>query len=319
MIPTPERPLEILHVEDNDGDALLARLALQNSFTKEGCRLHRVRAMGEAMALLQQQPFDAVLLDLKLHDTAGESTVCRIRSLDANVPILVLSGEQDMDRAIQCMREGAQGFIVKGSSDGRALALSLLASIERKANERQLRRLANEDVLTGLPNRRRFLEHLEQMLRHGERWKHRQAILFMDVNGFKSVNDTHGHEAGDALLKQIALRLHDGLRACDMLARYAGDEFVVHLDCEQSITLEDCVRVATKISGLFDSPIPIDGVEIMTGISIGIAVFPECGRSVETLLRQADLAMYTAKRNQRAFAFAGPLEPEISTRRVEAG
>ena len=201
------------------------------------------------------------------------------------------------------MRSGAQEYLIKGHGDDRTFELSVLTSIERKIYERHLFTLANKDELTGLPNRRAFLEHMKQQCMLAARWQRKEYVLFMDVNGFKQVNDTFGHEVGDKLLQEIAKKIKSVLRASDMLARFAGDEFIVHLDLNANEPLETVTQVAEKISVVFDQPLLIDGQGIKTGISIGISGSPVGGRDTELLIKAADQAMYEAKETGKRFVF----------------
>lgn len=303
-----QHPLQILHIEDNEGDAQFARIALCEGLRRTGCYIERAKCVLDGLRLIKDKLFDIVLLDLHLGDAQGLTALLQVKSRAPDTPIVVLTGREDVNLALDCVEEGAQDYLIKGSCDSRSMTVSVLSSIQRKQQEKELFRLAHHDSLTGLPNRSRFLEHLGQALLHGARWNHRQAVMFMDVNGFKSVNDTHGHSVGDELLRQIAGRLRNGLRACDVLARYAGDEFIVHLDSEESIGIDDCVRVATKLTALFERPFKIEDVHLHSGVSIGIALFPEAGNDVATLIEQADMAMYKAKKANRAYAFADPAD-----------
>jgi diguanylate cyclase (GGDEF)-like protein len=295
--------LKLLHVEDDDGDAKIVQRALTKEFTKTPCELVRVTSLVEAIHKLQEHTFDAVLLDLNLTDVQGLNSVKRIKEQNPDLPIVVLSGHDDIDLALDTVRYGAQEYMVKGSGDGKVMGLAVLSSIERKAHERLLFKQANHDELTGLPNRRMFFEYMHRTLLRAGRWKRKEGIVFMDVNGFKKVNDTFGHETGDMLLRQIATRLKTGLRACDMVARYAGDEFVAHLDSEGGISHEACTRVAEKIADLFRDPIAVSGHEIKTSISIGIALYPDHGKDTEELIQNADKAMYEAKKQGKDFCF----------------
>jgi diguanylate cyclase (GGDEF)-like protein len=171
-----------------------------------------------------------------------------IKEVNPDLPIVIFSSHHDNDIALDAVRGGAQEFVVKGEGSSRMLALSVLSSIERKRYERHLFKLANHDSLTGLPNRRMFQEYIKHWLARAERWQRTEAIMFIDVNGFKKVNDTLGHDIGDELLTQIAARLKVGLRASDMLARYAGDEFIVHLDMGATISEDTCAQLAEKSS-----------------------------------------------------------------------
>jgi len=165
---------------------------------------------------------------------------------------------------------------------------------ELKQRDAHFRHLAFHDALTGLPNRLLFCERLDHALKRSTRDDERLSVIFIDLNGFKEVNDKLGHEAGDLVLKEVARRFHDLLRrSTDTVARYGGDEFVILIedlkDAEQSVQLAS--RVVAEIS----RPITYRNHRIRIGASIGMAFFPEDGNSTETLLNYADAAMYSAK------------------------
>lgn len=163
--------------------------------------------------------------------------------------------------------------------------------------EQQLIHLASHDVLTGLPNRRLMLEHLGRAVQRCVRHKKIMALLFMDLNGFKPVNDKYGHEAGDEVLKQVAQRLSGTIRASDMVARLGGDEFVVL--AEDIADKDDVCDIVRKITAEIKRPFRlIEGSDVTISASIGVAIYPRDGEDTETLLRNADTAMYEAKRNQ---------------------
>ncbi len=296
--------LQLLHVEDDDGDAKFLERTFAREFDKNSYNIHRVTSLHDALGALRHSDFHAVLLDLGLNDASGLDGLNAIKEDHPDLPVVILSGSNDSDTALKAVRGGAQEYVVKAHSNSRMLALAVLSSIERKRYERHLFRLANYDVLTGLPNRRMFQDYIRRWLLRAERWKRTEAIMFMDVNGFKTVNDTLGHEVGDELLIQISARLKLGLRASDMLARYGGDEFVVHLDLGAAVDRESCGQLADKISKIFTDPIHIGGSAIATGISIGIAFYPEDGKDSMELIQRADEAMYIAKRRHEHYAFA---------------
>lgn len=302
-------PLRLLHVEDDDGDAKSLQRAFAKEFERSSCRIERVYSLTEALQALRHGVFNAVLLDLGLSDTSELEGLNAIKEENPELPVVILSGHNDNDTALRAVRAGAQEYVVKAHSNSRMLALSVLSSIERKRHERHLFRLANHDALTGLPNRRMFLEYIRRWLLRAERWQRTEAVMFIDVNGFKTVNDSLGHDIGDELLIQIAARLKLGLRASDMLARYGGDEFVVHLDMGAEIDRASCAQLAEKVCRLFADPVDIGGNAIATGVSIGIAFYPDNGRDAAELIQKADDAMYAAKRRRTGFAFAG-IAPE---------
>ncbi len=164
---------------------------------------------------------------------------------------------------------------------------------QRKRSEAEIAYRANYDALTGLPNRALLAERLNQSLKQARRENTRVAVLFIDLDLFKRVNDTLGHAIGDALLQAVAERMRQCVRETDTIARQGGDEFVVLLvDIEGSSAAG---IVAEKIISLLAAPFDLSGNEIHIGASIGITLFPEDGVDVETLFRNADLAMYRAK------------------------
>ena len=164
---------------------------------------------------------------------------------------------------------------------------------ERKTSEERIHRLAHYDALTGLPNRTLFNDRLQQVLIKAKRDKTRMALMFLDLNKFKPVNDIFGHAMGDLLLKEVAKRIQDCLRESDSAARIGGDEFIVLLPNIE--TAQDAVSVAEKISEAFNLPFELAGHSLHISSSVGIAVYPEHGDDDKTLMRNADLAMYHVK------------------------
>ena len=189
-------------------------------------------------------------------------------------------------------------------ADGEIDYLSIVARdiSERKQFEAELLHQATHDRLTGLPNRFLLLDRLEAELAHVRRRDGIAAVLFFDLDNFKRVNDSLGHAAGDAVLCQVAARMQGCLRPTDTVARHGGDEFTVAVGDLQRI--EDVLAVLRKVRAAFELPVHIGSQELFVTFSIGIAVFPHDGAGVETLLRNADTAMYRAKaagRNQYRF------------------
>ena len=166
-----------------------------------------------------------------------------------------------------------------------------------KDSERQLQQLAHYDQLTRLPNRHLINERLAQSLRRARRRQQRLAVIFLDVDSFKNINDSFGHEAGDRLLTTTAERLRDVLRENDAVGRIGGDEFLVVLE-DVSIA-EDVTPIAEKIIGALRLPITFDRNEVSVSASLGISIYPEDGQSADVLMRNADAAMYSAKEQGR--------------------
>lgn len=163
--------------------------------------------------------------------------------------------------------------------------------------EQEITQLAYNDTLTGLPNRRLFMNRLEHALKQTERHDRKVALLYMDIDHFKAVNDTLGHDQGDILLRSITERMSEHVRKSDTLARLGGDEFVfLFTSLHQS---EEAATIARTILGTFEKPFNLDGHDFFITPSIGIAVYPEDGISPGILLKHADIAMYSAKQKGR--------------------
>ena len=178
-----------------------------------------------------------------------------------------------------------------------ALEETQVANRAIREGEEKLRVQANYDSLTTLPNRTLFMDRLSHALSRGRRDRSQVAVLFLDLDRFKKVNDTLGHNAGDKLLQQAARRLTDCVRETDTVARLGGDEFTVILpDLHNTHNTE---LVARKMLQCLAEPFVIDGAEMLVTGSLGITVFPDDGEDAETLLKNADTAMYKSKEDGR--------------------
>ena len=172
-------------------------------------------------------------------------------------------------------------------------------------SQKHLAYLSQHDALTGLPNRSMGRDHIQQAIVNAARRRARVALLFVDLDNFKAVNDSLGHAAGDEFLKQVAIRLEGAVRKSDIVDRHGGDEFVIGLTDVGDV--EDVSKAANTVLGSLTTPIVINGAEISTTCSIGIALYPDDGADYESLLREADIAMYQAKEAGRnAFRFFDP-------------
>ena len=300
-------PVKVLLVEDNPGDARLVREMLAEAGA-QAFGLDHVELLGDAERRLGVGDIDAVLLDLSLPDAKGLEAVNRVRAADSGVPIVVLSGHSDEALALQAVQKGVQDYLVKGSGTGDGLARAVRYAIERKRLEERLAYMARHDELTGLANRALFREHLAGALNRADHSNKLVVLMFLDLDRFKAVNDTLGHDRGDLLLKDVAERLTRCVRKGDIIARLGGDEFTIIL--EGVSHAEEAAVVAAKIISILAQPFSLGGHEVFVTSSIGLAVYPECGREAEILIKDADTAMYRAKqagRNNYQFA-----TPELS-------
>jgi diguanylate cyclase (GGDEF)-like protein len=199
---------------------------------------------------------------------------------------------------------------------GDGLAVTLQDISERKEHEAQLARLANEDSLTGLPNRHWFLHFVPAALAHAEANGQGVALLFIDLDEFKQVNDSHGHAVGDRLLKAAATRLLSQLRPSDRVARFGGDEFIVLLspfDNDEQVGM-----VAQRIIQAFSKPFQIEQEQHAIGASVGISVFPRDGQDAATLIRHSDIAMYAGKNEGKGqYRFFDPAQSTMLKTRAQ--
>ncbi len=199
---------------------------------------------------------------------------------------------------------------------GDGLAVTLQDISERKEHESQLARLANEDSLTGLPNRHWFLHFVPAALAHAEANGQGVALLFIDLDEFKQVNDSHGHAVGDRLLKAAATRLLSQLRPGDRVARFGGDEFIVLLSPFE--TDEQVGMVAQRIIQAFSKPFRIDQEQHAIGASVGISVYPRDGSDAATLIRHSDIAMYAGKNEGKGqYRFFDPAQSSTLKTRAQ--
>ena len=293
--------MKILLVEDdrNDADFLRACLRRQDARAVE---LKHVASMTDAVSVLKEHDFDVILLDLNLPDSSGQESVHRIQNADSAVPVVVLSGEGNEEFAIEVLNRGVQDYLVKWEGDGRVIMRAIRYAIERKRAEERLSFLAQYDPLTEIPNRRYFQDQLERASTRARRSRRKIGILFFDLDKFKTVNDTLGHQTGDALLGLVVDRLRSCIRSGDLLARLGGDEFAVMIeDVEGPLALE---TAAKNLLSAFEEPFEIGGRQVSITTSIGITIFPNDTSDAQALLNNADMAMYRAKdRGRNTFKF----------------
>ncbi|NDF12116.1 MAG: GGDEF domain-containing response regulator [Proteobacteria bacterium] len=291
--PSFNTPLRILLVEDSAGDMMLIKKALERTL-HDDYTVECATSVHEATIKLAQYEFDIALLDRSLPDADGFSGLHTIQNTAPHIPVIFLTAFNDEHTAFEAIEQGAQDYILKDKIDSYSMKRALQYAILRKHFEGLLIMRANFDMQTGLVNRTLFESRLTQALARIKRHGGNLAILFIDLNRFKQVNDTLGHEMGDTLLKEVGARLKRSLRPYDTTARFGGDEFAILLE---SITHKrDGGVVAQKIIERLDEPFVIAGHTIGIGLSIGISTCSaEDEISMAQLIKQADAAMYAAK------------------------
>jgi diguanylate cyclase (GGDEF)-like protein len=308
--------MKILLVEDDSDDAEFLRLSLAQF--NGSAHVTRTGLLRDAITALDNDRFDVVLLDLNLPDGRGAECVEKIQEANSLVPIVVLSGQGDEDYAVEILNRGVQDYLVKWEGDGRAILRAIRYAVERKRAEVRVNYLARHDSLTGLPNRQALRDQLGQATTRALRGHRTMALLLLDLDRFKTVNETLGHEAGDMLLRAVVKRLTGSVREGDLIARLGGDEFAVLLeDIEGPVEVE---AVASNIGAAFQEPFDVGGRQVSVTASVGITVCPVDGKEPVALLNNADIAMYQAKeRGRNTFKFFTPSMHEeiLSHHRLE--
>ena len=284
--------MKLLLVEDNpaDADFLAASLRRQRAGDVE---LVNVPTLALATEQLSLDTFDVVLLDLHLPDGSGLQCLDAIQAVNNEIPIVVLSGQDDEEFAVSILNKGAQDYLVKWEGQGRTILRSIRYAIERKKSDLHLNYLAQYDPLTGIPNRQFFNDQLTRATARARRDGRKVTLLFLDLDAFKVVNDTLGHDAGDRLLKEVADRIRRAVRTGDIVARLGGDEFAVML--EGLSTPRDVEALASGLLEVIAQPYHIADRQLTITTSIGITMYPSDNSDTQMLLKNADIAMYQAK------------------------
>lgn len=320
------------------------REILRRRFERHGFDATEAAGGTAALALMEREAFDLVLLDMMMPDISGLEVLARIRSKHSAgaLPVIMVTAKSQSEDIVEALGKGANDYITKPVDFSIALA-RVNTQLDRKRADEKIRQmndelfrtnealerrvadrtknlvqanqqlrwemeqreksqaaiahLAHHDALTGLGNRMLFHKQLGDALLHRQRHGGQVAVLFVDLDGFKAINDTLGHGTGDAVLKHLATRLQNALRHDDKIGRLGGDEFaIMQLGNEQP---KEATALATRLLEVVQEPVSIDGQKLAIGASIGIAVAEGDYQDSAQLLRAADLAMYRAKAEGR--------------------
>lgn len=289
--------LSILLVEDDSLAAKVVSAVLQRSFGGD-CRYHHAQTMAEALSLLDSERFDVALLDLNLPDSDPEQTLDRFLQRAADVPVIVLTGNNCEDVGFQAVQAGAQDFLVKGEYNDKLLIRSIRYARERHRMRTALERLAVMDELTGVYNRRGFQSVVGDMLSDRRKKWEGGVFFFFDLDDFKQINDQHGHDSGDMALRLFADVLRQTFRKNAVVARNGGDEFVVFSPALRRENLDD---VFASFRLLLDKRNHESGLPFEIETSVGFSVAePAKDARVEDFLAEADRLLYESKRKKKA-------------------
>ena len=253
--------------------------------------------LADARQELLEHAASCVLLDLSGHEDRI-AALEQIRTAAPEVPIVVLAEHDDEDEAVTVVKAGAQDYLIRSDLSPALLRRAVMYAIERKRLEAQLAHRALHDSLTGLPNRALFLDRLGVALDRSRRNNASIAVLFLDVDNFKQINDSLGHAAGDRVLSGLADRLQSMLRPMDTVARFGGDEFTFLF--EELTSEREVILIAERIGRAVRLPIHLEEADTAVTVSIGISIVTDPTTSAETVIREADSAMYRAKQLGRS-------------------
>lgn len=245
--------------------------------------------------LLRNAQFDIILWDCVFHGGSGEAFLQYLAVSGHDRPVLAISADHAADRAPELLRHGAADYLCKSElnqwSLGRAVRCLWYRSQLGRAEQGQLRR----EVASGFINRDLFFDRLQQALLRAERGRHRLALLHINLDDFRTLNESFGYQKSDQLMLKLAERLRSSLRRVDSLMRIGGDEFAIIIEkVEDSL---DVTQVIRKVVSSLDEPLTVAGQTVMVSASLGVATYPEAGETPENLLRRANRAMFEAKRD----------------------
>jgi len=303
----------ILIVDDQEANVQLLEQMLRGAGYQ---RITSTRDPRVVCGLHRDNHYDLILLDLKMPGMDGFQVMEALKEIDTEgyLPVLAVTAQPAHKlRALQC---GAKDFVSKPFDLAEVLMrvhnmleVRLLHEASRTYS-RMLESLALNDPLTGLANRRLLSDRMAMSLVHARRNSSAMAVIYLDLDGFKQVNDTLGHGSGDALLKMVAGRLLSTVREEDTVARVGGDEFILALWHVSGIKY--AASVASRAIEALSQPYSIEGATVNITTSAGVSIYPEHGEDADTLMKKADLALYKAKQSgKNAYRISGQQEAEI--------
>ena len=304
-----DAPAHILIVDDHEDNIELLRARLE----ARGYRIEAAMDGEEALACISREPPDLILLDVMMPRMDGFEVVRRVKSNDELpfIPIILQTALDSTEHKVEGLDAGADDYITKpinfAELEARVKSMLRIKALQEALEERErelsevnerLLKMAQTDALTGLDNRRHLEQRLEEMFGHSRRLGEPLAVVMCDLDRFKSVNDTYGHQAGDAVLKQFARILRQEAREIDRVGRYGGEEFMLLLPgtvLDAAVTFAERVRKAVEAHTF-----SFDGGTLKRTMSCGVAAWPHPRvTDVDVLVRAADDALYVAKETGR--------------------
>jgi diguanylate cyclase (GGDEF)-like protein len=303
-----ERPIVVLADDDPS-----IRLMIRHVLESEEFDIVEAADGLEAIKAVEKHHPALILLDAVMPGIDGFTTCQQIKEKGhTDIPVMMITGLDDDASVERAYEVGAIDFITKPIKWA-VLKHRVKSVVAKVIAERKVQLLAYRDTLTDLPNRLLFADRLEQSVVRSDRSRTSMALMLIDIDDFKLVNDSFGHDAGDKLIKAVGQLISKSLRRADTIARLGGDEFAVII--EGIAGPEDAISIADNLTTILEHNVRLDDQETYTSASIGIAVYPDDGGDARTLLKNADTAMFRAKENGRhCFQF---YKPEMSVSAME--
>lgn len=290
------RNIKVLIVDDEAA----ARDTIADLLTEDGYSVTATESGEKALGLLEQSSFDLIISDLMMPNMSGIELTKSIKATSIDTPIVVITGFATIEHAVESMKAGAYDFITKPFNIDQ-IKITVQKALETKrlqklAGEREFyKQLSNSDELTGLSNYRYCSEMLQKEVERANRYGRPLSLMMIDIDDFKSCNDTFGHLAGDMVLKQIAMLIKKTTRDSDLVSRYGGEEFTVILpetSEEEARVVADRIRDAVaKFKFKSDTNKPLGRLTI----TLGLSSLPNKADNMKDLIRTADFALYQGK------------------------
>jgi diguanylate cyclase (GGDEF)-like protein len=287
---------KILIVDDEKG----ARETIGDYLAEDGFSVETTDTGMKAMEILQQSSFDLIISDLRMPGMDGIALTRNIKAMGIDAPIIVITGFATIEHAVESMKAGAFDFITKPFNFDQ-IKITVKKALETKrlqklAKEREFyKKLSNSDELTELANYRYFSETLQKETSRAKRYNRPLSLMMIDIDDFKSCNDTYGHPAGDMVLKRIASLIKKNTRGCDLVARYGGEEFSVILpetsEEEAHVVTERIRESIDKFEFKTEDGKPIGNLSV----TIGLSSIPKKANNKKELISTADSALYSGK------------------------
>lgn len=291
--------MNLLLLEDNH-DA--ARSIAEGLYILDNRYTFRLAAsLQEALDILRTDAFDIALVDTNFPDIREGEAPIVLRRCAPNLPVVAISAVKFEQAAVELAKHGIQDFLQKGSASIQRIHQSLQLAVVRHAREASLRDGAASDPLTGAASRNGIKSQVAKAISHAERSGLCAALLLLDIDNFKAVNDTFGHPVGDAVLQDFAVRLNAATRNGDTVGRLGGDEFV--LICEGLSAPEDVQPIAKRVREHLRFDFRVQNQMVAVSATIGAAVFPVDSNTFNGLIEHADRAKYAAKQRRGATNF----------------